>query len=238
MLVPKDKNSTEKWFTILFFTVAVVEITVELLANKPLLFIFKPLISILLMILYWNTSVQKNPLFFIAILFSLITNAFFIPNTEKMLFIGLLFFFVHRILMIYYIVKLTKLRDYIPLCIAVVPFIFLFFYLLSISTGITSKSYIILIIQNVSISIIGGIAVSDYVMNDVKKSPLLLIFGLVSVTQYFIVFIEKYYLSSLAPTVFRPLAMTLNIAVYYIFYKYVIDVENSNLALDPKKIRQ
>lgn len=238
MLVPKDKNSIEKWFTILFFTVAVVEITVELLANKPLLFIFKPLISILLMILYWNTSVQKNPLFFIAILFSLITNTFFIPNTEKMLFIGLLFFFVHRILMIYYIVKLTKLRDYIPLCIAVVPFIFLFFYLLSISTGITSKSYIILIIQNVSISIIGGIAVSDYVMNDVKKSPLLLIFGLVSVTQYFIVFIEKYYLSSLAPTVFRPLAMTLNIAVYYIFYKYVIDVENSNLALDPKKIRQ
>ena len=238
MLVPKDKNSTEKWLTILFFAVAVVEITVELLANKPLLFIFKPLISILLMILYWNTSVQKNPLFFIAILFSLITNTFFIPNTEKMLFIGLLFFFVHRILMIYYIVKLTKLRDYIPLCIAVVPFIFLFFYLLSISTGITSKSYIILIIQNVSISIIGGIAVSDYVMNDVKKSPLLLIFGLVSVTQYFIVFIEKYYLSSLAPTVFRPLAMTLNIAVYYIFYKYVIDVENSNLALDPKKIRQ
>ena len=238
MLVPKDKNSIEKWFTILFFTVAVVEITVELLANKPLLFIFKPLISILLMILYWNTSVQKNPLFFIAILFSLITNTFFIPNTEKMLFIGLLFFFIHRILMIYYIVKLTKLRDYIPLCIAVVPFIFLFFYLLSISTGITSKSYIILIIQNVSISIIGGIAVSDYVMNDVKKSPLLLIFGLVSVTQYFIVFIEKYYLSSLAPTVFRPLAMTLNISVYYIFYKYVIDVENSNLALDPKKIRQ
>lgn len=238
MLVPKDKNSTEKWLTILFFAVAVVEITVELLANKPLLFIFKPLISILLMILYWNTSVQKNPLFFIAILFSLITNTFFIPNTEKMLFIGLLFFFIHRILMIYYIVKLTKLRDYIPLCIAVVPFIFLFFYLLSISTGITSKSYIILIIQNVSISIIGGIAVSDYVMNDVKKSPLLLIFGLVSVTQYFIVFIEKYYLSSLAPTVFRPLAMTLNIAVYYIFYKYVIDVENSNLALDPKKIRQ
>lgn len=238
MLVPKDKNSTEKWLTILFFAVAVIEVTAELLANRPMLFIFKPLISILLMILYWNTSVQKNPLFFVAILFSLITNTFFIPNTEKMLFIGLLFFFVHRILMIYYIVKLTKLRDYIPLCIAVVPFIFLFFYLLSISTGITSKSYIILIIQNVSISIIGGIAVSDYVMNDVKKSPLLLIFGLVSVTQYFIVFIEKYYLSSLAPTVFRPLAMTLNIAVYYIFYKYVIDVENSNLALDPKKIRQ
>ena len=132
MLVPKDKNSIEKWFTILFFTVAVVEITVELLANKPLLFIFKPLISILLMILYWNTSVQKNPLFFIAILFSLITNTFFIPNTEKMLFIGLLFFFIHRILMIYYIVKLTKLRDYIPLCIAVVPFIFLFFYFLKI----------------------------------------------------------------------------------------------------------
>jgi hypothetical protein len=59
MLIFKGKNSTEKWLTILFFAVAVIEVTAELLANKPMLFIFKPLISMLLMILYWNTSVQK-----------------------------------------------------------------------------------------------------------------------------------------------------------------------------------
>ncbi|MFV8341916.1 hypothetical protein [Flavobacterium sp. XS2P39] len=155
-----------------------------------------------------------------------------------MLFLGLIVLLIHRLLMIYYIVKLAKLKDYIPLLIAIVPFLFVFFYLLSITEGLTSKSYGILILQNILISILGGISLSDYVMNDSKKNPWLLIFGLFSVMQYFIVFIEKYYLSNLAPTVFRPLAMLLNITVYYAFYRFVIDVENSNLISNTQKIKQ
>ncbi|MFV5684297.1 hypothetical protein ACM55I_02520 [Flavobacterium sp. GB2R13] len=67
------------------------------------------------------------------------------------------------------------------------------------------------------ISILGGIALSNYVLNNVKNNTWLLIFGLLSVTQYFIVFIEKYYLSSMAPTVFRPLVMLINITLHYAF---------------------
>lgn len=91
------------------------------------------------------------------------------------------------------------------------------------------RSYGILIIQNILISIIAGITVSNYIMNNSKKDTTwLFIFGLLSITQYFIVFIEKYYLSDLSPVIFRPLAMILNAAVYYTFYKFIMAIEVLN----------
>jgi hypothetical protein len=223
------ENNLEKIISILFFTVVTVEVTAELFSYEPILFVFKPLISIVLMVLYWYASNQRNPLFFVTILFYLITNIFFIYDTETMLFLGLIAFFIHRLLMIYYIIKLIKLKDYIPLFIAMIPFMFFFFYLLSITGEITTRSYGILIVQNILISILAGIALSDYVMNNGKKDTTwLLIFGMLSVTQYFIVFIERYYLSDISPISFRPLAMILNSAVHYAFYKFVMAIERLN----------
>ncbi|MBA4318597.1 MAG: hypothetical protein C0412_09360 [Flavobacterium sp.] len=223
------ENNLEKLIVTLYFAVAAIEVTAELFSYKPFLFIFKPLISVVLMLLYWKTSHQRKPLFFVIILFSLITNVFFIYDTEALLFLGLIAFFIHRLLMIYYIIKLVKLKDYIPLVIAMIPFMFIFFYLLSITNELTMRSYGILIIQNILISILAGIALSDYVMNDGKKETIwLFIFGLLSVTQYFIVFIDKYYLSDLSPIIFRPLAMILNASVYYAFYKFVMAIERLN----------
>jgi len=212
-----------------YFTVAAIEIIAEVFSYKPFLFVFKPLISIVLMFLYWYTSPKRNLLFFAVILFSLITNVFFIYNTETMLFLGLIAFFVHRLLMIYYVTKLIQLKDYIPFFIAMIPFLFVFFYLLSISNGLTTRSYGILIIQNILISIIAGIAFSDYVMYSSKRhATWLFIFGLLSISQYFIVFIDKYYLSELSPISFRPLAMILNATVYFAFYRLVMVIERSN----------
>lgn len=217
-----------KLITVFFFVVATVEVIAELFAYKPFLFVFKPLISVVLMLLYWNSSNQRNVLFFLTIFFSLLTNIFFIPNTDKMLFLGIINLLIHRFLIIYYIAKLTKLKDYIPLLIATIPFLFVFFYLMTISSEIPKNSFYILILQNVLVSIIGGISLSDYIMNDNKKYTLLLIFGLLTVMLYFIVFIEKYYLGNLSPVIFRPIAMILNAMVYYVFYRFVIETEFQN----------
>lgn len=228
MKIFKNESNIEKTIICFYFTVAAIEVCAELFSFKPLLFIFKPSISLLLMLLYWNSSTKRNILFFLVIFFSLMTNVFFIPNTEKMLFAGLIVFIFHRLFTIYYLIKLTKISDYIPMFIATIPFLFFFFYLLSISGDLEQSRYAVLIIQNILISILGGITISDYVMNYNRKKPWLLIFGLLSVALYFIVFIEKYYLSDLSITVFRPLAMILNTMVYYTFYKFVIEAERSD----------
>ncbi len=228
MEIVKNNNYFDKSITVLYFAIALVEVLAEFYSSKLLLFIFKPLLSILLMVLYWKISTQRNVLFFGIIFFALITNVLFIPNTEKMLLMGLLTFLIHRILMIYYITRLINLQDLIPVFIGVIPFIFIFFYLLSISSGIAENSYYVLIIQNILISIIGGIVLSNYVMNDTIKNSWFLIYGLFSVVQYFIVFLEKYYLGNLAPLIFRPVAMILNVMVYYSFFRFVIVFERKN----------
>lgn len=225
----KEVNN-EKLIIGLYFIVSAIEVTAELFSYKPFVFIFKPLISIVLILLYWKISNLRNTLFFLTIFFSLITNVFFIFDTERMLFLGLIAFFIHRLLMIFYLIKLIKLKDFIPMLIAMIPFVFYFFYLLSLTNELTRRSYGILIIQNILISIIAGITLSEYVMNNGKKDTTwFFIFGLLSITQYFIVFIEKYYLSDLSPISLRPLAMILNSAVYFTFYKFVIKTERLDI---------
>lgn len=228
MLFNKEINFG-KFIIWAYFSVAAVEVIGEVFSYKPILFVFKPLTLAVLMILYWLTSAKRNLLFIAVILFALITNVFFIFETETMLFLGLIVFIIHRLLMIYYMTKLIQLKDYIPFFIAMIPFLFIFFYLLSISSGITNRSYGILIIQNILISIIAGIAFSDYVMQPGKSHAIWLFnFGLLSIAQYFIVFIEKYYLSDLSPISFRPLAMILNAMVYFAFYRLVMVIERLN----------
>ena len=229
MFILNHENKYGKLFTLLFFACVTIEVTAEMFSNKLLIYIAKPLLSIGIMVLYWNASRVKKPLFFIVILSSMITNILFIPNTYDLLIIALLVFIIHRILLIYYLTQVIVIKDYVPLLIAVMPFLFVFFYLLSISSDSSASGYFVLIVQNILISIVGGITLSEYVMNYNKINVWLFIFGLLAVTQYFIVFIEKFYLMNLAPAAFRPLAMVLNASVYYSFYRFIIDAERVNI---------
>lgn len=228
MIALNKENAFVKLLVILYFVIAAIEVAAELVSCKPMLFIVKPLVLIILMLLYRFSSTQRDLLFFVAILFLLITKMYAIQNSEEMLFLGIIAFFVHRVVMIYYIFKLIKLKDYIPSLIAMIPFLFFFFYLLSLTSNITPRNYYGLIFQSVLMSVLASMTVSHYVMNNERKDVWLLIFGLLSVTQYFMVFIDKFYLLGLSPVIFRPLEVILTTSVCFTFYKFVITTEASN----------
>jgi hypothetical protein len=223
-----DKNKVIFLIAGVYFAVAITEVMSELFAFKPLIYIFKPLLPTVLMVLYWATTSRKNPLFFIVMLFSLITNVFFIPNTPDMIFYGLIAFMIHRILIIYYIIVLLKIKDYVPVLIASIPFLMIFFYMFLITTGIPENSFFVLIFQNILISLFCGISFSHYMMNDNKKNSWLLLCGILFGALQFIVFIEKFYLSGYSPIIFRPIAMGLNAFAFYTFYEFVIATEKSD----------
>jgi hypothetical protein len=228
MNILKNENVLGRWLTACYFVIAFVEVIAEYYFCLPILFIFKPLMYVPLVFLYWKNSKERSSIFFVIIFFLLITNVFFIPNTEGMLYIGALAFLFHRVLMILYILRLSKLRDYFPLLIAVIPFLFFFFYLLSISGELPKNSLVVLVLQNILMSILGGMILSFFMMNDNFNNSWLLIFGLLSVSVYFVIFVEKVYLNHLSLIVFRPLAMILNTMVYYTFYRFVMEFENEN----------
>lgn len=214
----------------LIFSFTIIEVLAELFSFKAILFAFRPVIALLLMYLYWITSKDRNILFFVTGFFLLLTGIFIISESLPFLMVGLAGIVIHRILLIIFIIKLNKVKDFIPILIAIIPFIFIFSYLLSISDGLPEESYYPLVLQNILVSILGGVILSNYFMTETTNTPWLSIFGVLSTALYFIVFIEKCFLYNLPQTYFRPLGMVLYVTSYFAFYKFVIDTERLNAA--------
>ncbi len=224
----QKKETIIKSLTICYFVIAFLEVIAEYMVNRPIICALKPIIPLVLIVLYYIESDNKNILFIVAILLSLITNILFIPNTPTYLFYGVLVFTLHRIFIIYLIFLFQKIKDFIPLIIATAPFLLIFFYLFSETPEIPANSVYILIFQNLLISLFAGIALSSYFMNDNKQNSVLLISALLFVMLQFVVFVEKYFLVNEFEELFRPLAMTLNALAFFAFYKYVVIAEKSN----------
>ncbi|MES2410944.1 MAG: lysoplasmalogenase family protein [Bacteroidota bacterium] len=185
----------------------------------------KPIIPLVLIIIYYIDSDKKNGLFITALVLSIITNILFIPDTPDFLFYGLLVFTVHRIVVIYLIFSLQKVNDSIPLIIATAPFLLIFFYLFLETVEIPANSVYLIIFHNLLISMFAGIALSSYFMNDNKQNSVLLISALLFVMLQFVVFVEKYFLMGEYEELLRPLAMTFNALAFFSFYKYIIIAE-------------
>ncbi len=213
---------------ICYFVIAFVEVVAEFFVVTPLICTLKPILPLLLIVLYTMESHRKDKIFITALVLSSITNLLFIPNTPTFLFYGVLVFTIHRIIVIYLIFLNQKVKDYIPIIIATAPFLLVFFYLFSETIEIPENSIYILIFQNLLISLFAGIALSSYVMNDNKQNSILLISALLFVMLQFVVFIEKYFLINEFEGLFRPLAMTLNALAFFSFYKYIIAAEKSH----------
>lgn len=222
-------GSRTRVFTILYFVAAIIEIFAERFSYTSLILVAKPSITLLLLLIYLESSPRKNFVFIVAMLFSMVTNFLFIPNTQQMLFYGILAFLIHRILIIYLLVTLIKIRDFIPTCIATIPFLLVFFYLFYITDSIPENSFFIIVVSNILISVLGGIAVGNYVMVDSKSSSLLLLAGLLLVLLQLLVFVERYYLTTLSPIILRPISMGFNVFAFYALCQYVIAAEREQL---------
>nr|WP_294777671.1 hypothetical protein [uncultured Flavobacterium sp.] len=222
------KDNLLKSLTFSYFIIAIFEIVSEYLVYTPFICSLKPLIPVLLVVAYLVSSTQKNPIFVMVLLLSMVVNILFIPNTPICLYYALIIFTIHRVLIIYLIFSLQKVKDYIPVVIATIPFLLIFFYLFVETNEIPANSFYLLILQNILISLFAGIALSSYVMNDNKQNSVLLISVLLFVMLQFTVFIEKYFLVNEFQKLFRPLAMTFNALAFFSLYKYVIIAEKSN----------
>lgn len=228
MKIFSNESKFEKLLITAYFLLGLVQVVCQIFGIVEVQFLIKPLLIILLSILYWYTSEKKNLLFFINLGFLLIGRLFFIPNEFTMLFYALIAIFFHRIIEIYYVSKLIKLNDLFPPVLASIPFLVFFLYLSSFHETVIIKSFLVLISHIILISILSGIILSHYLLNSVKNDVWLLIFGIMSLVQTFIVFIEKFYLDEVDLLSLRPLALVLNMIISFSFYKFVIAMERLN----------
>ncbi len=227
-MIASIKNNIVKILMTIYFANALIEIIAEFYSTNSVIFLAKPLIPFLLMLLYWFSSQKKDWIFILIMLFSLITNLLFIPKSPEALFYGVVAFTFHRILLIYLIFRLAHIKNW-KLCIAIaVPLLFIFFYLFFASSDVPENSYGLLIVHNIMGAVMGGIGISNYIINDNKQNSLLMVSVLLFLGLQMVVYVERYYLYNISLEYIRPLAMLLNVLAFFTFYKYVLSVESNH----------
>jgi hypothetical protein len=111
------------------------------------------------------------------------------------------------------------------------PLFGIFSYLFFASSDVPDNTYFLLFFHNIMGAILGGIGISNYIVNDNKQNSLLMISTLLFIGLQMVIYIERYYWYNVNLEYIRPLAMLLNSFAFFTFYKYVISTESDNDSL-------
>ncbi|HMK06660.1 MAG TPA: lysoplasmalogenase family protein [Flavobacterium sp.] len=208
--------------TKIYFALAAILVIAEIFESQTLLYIFKPMLIPALMLVYFLASSEKNFLYFVSLFCALISNIFFLSTTRDFLLYGMIAFMIYRILTIIIVLKLISKQSLLPFIIACLPFVFIFSCLINLTMNSLSTSLYPAILNGILISILCGIALSNYVMDDNRSNSWLAISTLLSVVLVYLFMIQKYYFPN---NVFQPISALVFSAAHYAFYKFVIEAE-------------
>jgi hypothetical protein len=209
--------------TVIYFAITFVLLIAEIKHMESLICFLRPIRVPLLMGLYFITSTKRKIIYFWALFFALISVIFFIGSSEIYLFFGSIAYMVYRFLTIVLIWKGIGEVHVKPLMIAILPFVFISLYLFFlIGEEEASINFYPLVINGLLLSLMGGLALYHYILED-NKNPWLVISVLLFVAQFFIFVIQKFYLYN---AVFQPITATLFSICHYTFYRYLIKQES------------
>jgi len=227
MFVSKWFNGLRNSLIGFYFGFALVYLVTELFSLQFNFLIFKSILVVTLIFMYWFTSKKRNPFFFLTVFLSLIAYVLFFSHNARLLFTGIAFFLIYRLITILYLYKLINPIKIVPILIAINPFLFVFFYFFSMSYEIPYEGFYILLANNILVCLLAALSLSCYVISG-KNKGWFLCFGLTSVGLYFVEFVQKYYFSEISLPLFRIFEIILNVVLYYAFYKFVVKMEQSD----------
>lgn len=176
-----------------------------------------------LALLYFNKSNRKSKWYFSALFFATVSNLFFISDDMSSLTLGMITYLVYRLFTIIIVVKATQKCYLVSVLIGTILFLTPLIYFILLNQDSFSQSLIPAVINVFLISILGGLSVSNYLMEEGVKNTWLLISTIAFAFLAVIFVIQKYYL-------FIPILDSLRVIVlmgaHYIFYRYMLLSEN------------
>lgn len=218
--VTHNKSTNEvNVLILLFFVVTLAEVIAEFFSVSNFLYLLKPLICPILIVIYWKSSVKRNNYFILALIFGLIANIFFITKDFSSILLGSIFFMFYRILIIYLVIKMVRIKNYFPVFLGIIPFAIIFLYVTSLTYDELEKTLYIYIMQVVLMSFLGGFSLANYVINNNKINFWLLLSAILFTLIQFILILKMYYINVF---VFQPIAMTFYAIAQFSLYKFMI----------------
>lgn len=225
-----DQHIRSRVLTSAYFLMILVEILASIINYQPLIFAAHVALPILLLGLYFNEFKSKSSLMLVLLLVQIVSNVYYFFAMTNLFVYTLVSFILLRILSLILVFKNTTNRNYLYILTATFPFLLVFFYLASVTSDVSDIEFDILILQNILISILGGVSVVNYLKNDNRTHSLLLISTLLYIGFRFIVFIEHYFLNEEFNIVYKPIEIILSSLATFSFYKFVQTANESNHA--------
>lgn len=187
----------------------------------------------IIMLLYYLTSLKKNKLYLFSLFFSLLSILFLFIKSETGILSATIFFLLFIILTTKIVIKNSSKIKFIPVVLGFLPFLSILFYLIFLTYSSLGINYIPAIINALLLSFLGGLAVSNYVLEDNIRNIWLLMSMLLFTLLIFVFMIEKYYLEV---QVFKPIRTVCFFAGHYLFMRYILLSEHHTIMDFPCEI--
>lgn len=206
----------------LYFVVGFFEIIAEFFNEIWLMYILKPLLIPLLASVYWIKSKERNTYFIAALFFVLLANIFFISKDFNSIVIASVFFIIYRALITYVVITKVQIKSFLPVFLGTIPFLAAYVYLAFLTKEELGVGFPIYVIQILILSFLGGLALSNFIIEDSKRNFWLLVHTILFAIIQFILVVKLYYISI---AIFQPFSMVLYIVGQYAIYRFMIYTE-------------
>ena len=139
---------------------------------------------------------------------------------------AVLFSDVFRLLLLVLVYKIIEEKRWCITIMTSIPLLIIYLYLIDLIKESLGNAYIPWIINGFLTAYLGGLAVTNYVYKDDRKSFWLVISALLFVIQIGLFFMNKFYLKQ---QVFLQLIILLYGISHYTFYKFMIVKEDEGI---------
>lgn len=209
-----------------FLILSTIEICGEFMNSDFIISLSKPLLLPMLLFIYWYNSNKISKLYILALLLNWCANVLFLSIISDLIFVATVLFMLSRLFILLTIYKTLNLFNFFPVIIGSIPFLFLFCCLLYLIVNeINGVALVIVFLQIIFMSIIGGFALGNYVMKNDSASKYLLVSSLFFALNIFALGVKYYYLDLVF---LKSIAMIFFLSGHFIFLKFIMISEKEN----------
>ena len=213
----KNNILISKGLTFLFFIVSITDIIGVALNISWLQTVFKPLIILSLIALYYFSVKERNNWYLIALFFSLMGDVFLLDKNGYFLF-GIGSFLITQIIFIKIITGYLKQSNISQRIGSILPFALYFTILMIVLKENLNEFLIPVIIYGITISIFGIVSLLNFIIYRTKKSLVLLIGATLFIASDSLIALNKFH----EPRIIYPVTIMLTyILAQYFIYRFM-----------------
>jgi len=213
-----QNNNVTKGLAFLFFAVSVMEIIGIAMNNSLIQSIFKPIMMLSLMALYYFSVEKRNNLYILALAFSFLGDVFLLDKNSMFIF-GIAAFLLTQLLYIYIIVKQMEKPSFFHKYLYAFLFANYIVYLMILLKPNLGDLFYPVVEYGVTIGVFGLVATLNYVTKRTKTDLVLMLGAVLFIASDSMIALNKFHEAK----AFYPIAiMSTYILAQYLIFRFMV----------------